>query len=67
MKVTAETTIGKIVLGKGEEAGQIIDDVLCTGEGKVCCPGTSLQLGHAAQQKGKSEDLPALIERLNSL
>lgn len=60
-------TIGQIIAAKGEIAGRIIDRFLCSDEGKICCPGTTLMLGFAADKKGQSACLPVLLEELNLL
>jgi len=59
-------TIGMIIHEKGPDAGKLIDEALCNEE-KSCCPGTSLTLGFAAKLMGKSEELPALVKKLNEL
>jgi hypothetical protein len=65
--ITAETTIGKIIEEKGEKAGEMMDAVFCDNEERMCCPGTSHQLGYAAYLKGKEAELPQLLNDLNRL
>lgn len=65
--VDKNMTIGRIIVQKGEIAGRIIDQYLCSDEGKICCPSTTLMLGYAAELKGQSARLPVLLEELNLL
>ena len=66
--ITQVSAIGDVVRQKGPEAGEMIDALLCDSVERVCCPGTTLQLGYAAKLKGKSEEeLNKLIEKLNKL
>jgi hypothetical protein len=44
-----------------------MDAVLCDNAEKMCCPGTSHQLGYAAHLKGKEAELPQLLDDLNQL
>lgn len=64
--ITSEWTIGQIIFKKGEQAGAMIDEVLCDKE-KLCCPGTTHKLGYAANMKGVEDQLPGLLEKLNEL
>lgn len=66
-EITTDMVIGKIIIIKGELAGDIIDSVLCGDEKRTCCPGTTLQLEAAAELKGVGEELPKLLKNLNSL
>ena len=59
-------TIGEIVCRFGIKAGEIIDSALCKDD-KVCCPGTTLQLGYAARITGNSHKLAELIAELKKL
>ncbi|HBI17688.1 MAG TPA: hypothetical protein DDY52_06135 [Candidatus Moranbacteria bacterium] len=64
--VTVNDMIGEIVIQKGMAAGKIIDRQLCDSE-KVCCPGVTVKLGHAAELVKKSHLLPDLLVELNAL
>ena len=66
-EITADMPIGRIIIIKGELAGDIIDSVLCGDEKRTCCPGTTLQLEAAAKLKRMSEELPELLKNINSL
>ncbi|EKE20950.1 MAG: hypothetical protein ACD_7C00419G0005 [uncultured bacterium] len=59
-------TIGEIVIRKGMVAGEIIDRHLCDSE-KVCCPGVTVKLGHAAELAKKSHLLSEILAKLNTL
>ena len=65
--ITAEMTIGEIIAQKGKGAGELMDAVLCDNTERICCPGTSHQLGYAAHLKGKETKLPQLLSDLNQL
>jgi hypothetical protein len=67
MEAIENMTIGDIIRQYGPRAGQLIDEALCTGEGKVCCPGTTLKLGYAAALKGKEGVLPELVRKISEL
>ena len=60
-------SIGDIIRMKGSRAGELIDQALCDGEGKTCCPGVTLKLDYAATLKGKTDALPELIRKLDKL
>jgi hypothetical protein len=64
--ITAETTISHAILQKGDDARDLINQVLCGGA-SVCCCNTSLQLGHASKTVDKAEALSGLLTMLNGL
>jgi len=66
--ITKDSIIGNVVSQKGPEAGEMMDALFCDPGERICCPGVTETLGHAAKLKGKSEEeLAQLIGKLNKL
>jgi hypothetical protein len=65
--IDGTTSISAAIRRKGEVAGIVIDGHLCDDGERSCCPGTSLLLEAAARLKGKLDDLPVLLRKLNEL
>ena len=66
-KITKETTIGDVIRQKGKAAGEMMDEFLCDNEERICCPGTTVTLEHAAHLKDKLIKLGPFIAELNKL